>query len=68
AKFSYHFTTRAMEFFHKDISEKVDKKIVMDNKINFLEEIHNEKLKEKAKYISYICNDQYTIKRIFPLY
>lgn len=68
AKFSYHFTTRAMEFFHKDISEKVDKKTVMDNKINFLNEIHNEKLKKKAKYISYICNDQYTIKRIFPLY
>lgn len=25
AKFSYHFTTRAVDFYHKDISEKVNK-------------------------------------------
>lgn len=68
AKFSYHFTTRAVEFFHKDISEKVDKKEVINNKIKYLEKIKQCKLREKADIIKHICNDNYTIKRIFPLY
>lgn len=68
AKFSYHFTTRAVEFFHKDISEKVDKKEAINRKIKYLEKIQNEELNNKAYIIKHICNDQYTIKRIFPLY
>lgn len=68
AKFSYHFTTRAVEFFHQDISEKVDKKEAINNKIKYLEDINHQRLKYKANIIKHICNDQYTIKRIFPLY
>lgn len=68
AKFSYHFTTRAVEFFHRDISEKVDKKEAINKKIKFLEKIPNASLKNSADIIRHICNDQYTIKRIFPLY
>lgn len=68
AKFSYHFATRAVEFFHKDISERVDKKIVMDNKIKYLRNNGNDELKRKSEIIDCICNDNYTINRIFPFY
>lgn len=68
AKFSYHFTTRAVQFFHKDISEKVEKIQIINNKIKYLENIGKCDLKNKAEIIKHICNDNYTIKRIFPLY
>lgn len=68
AKFSYHFTTRAVEFFHRDISEKVDKKEAINQKLKYLENVQNEQLNNRADIIKHICNDQYTIRRIFPLY
>lgn len=68
AKFSYHFTTRAVHFFHKDISEKVEKIEIINKKIDYLNKMEKCNLKNNADIIKHICNDNYTIKRIFPLY
>lgn len=68
AKFSYHFVNRAVEFFHVDISEKVNRKEIMNRKIDYLSLTTNKYLVEKSKIIKCICNDNYTIRRIFPFY
>lgn len=40
----------------------------INNKINYLYEINQISLKKDADIIKHICNDEYTINRIFPLY
>ena len=68
AKFSFHFVTRAVQFFHIDISEKINKKEIMNKKLRYLDLVNNEKLKKNSEIIKSICNDNYTVSRIFPFY
>lgn len=70
AEFSAHFVSRALDFFHRDISDKGDPGLFSEKKSKFLRDndFINKTLNKDSEIINIITTERRTIKYIFPLF
>lgn len=70
AQFTAHFISRALNFFHQDISAQVDQNLISKNKIKYLSNVlsDDKPLKKESYIISKITTEPRTTKYIFPLF